>query len=94
MEENKRLKDCDSYELIKELRERDDVIDVTVWMIDDIKSALEYKGYIPTEERVCEVVNEMLGCDLVHWDYCWEIFYDAVDNCDFGDCDYEEEQKK
>ena len=91
MEENKRLKDCNSYELIKELRERDDVIDVTVWMMDDIESTLKDSGYIPTEERIIEVSYEMSRYDLVHWDHAWECFYQAIANCDFGDCDYEEE---
>ena len=91
MEENKRLKDCSTYELIYELRERDDVIDVTVWMMDDIESALKDKGYIPTKARIDEVANQMSRYDLVHWDYCWECFYQAIDDCYFGEQDYEEE---
>jgi len=47
--------------------------------------------YIPTEERIIEVSNEMSRYDLVHWDHAWECFYQAIANCDFGDCDYEEE---
>ena len=89
MEENKCLKDYDVYDLIKELRSRDEVIDMTVWLDDDIESALKDQGYIPTEERIAEVYNEMSGCDLVHWDYAWECFYRAIYDCEFGEPDLE-----
>lgn len=91
MEENKCLKDCSTYELIHELRERDDVIDVTVWLLDDIKCALKEEGYIPTKERICDVSNKLIGCDFTDWDYAWQTIYHAIADCDFGECDYEEQ---
>lgn len=90
MEENKRLKDYDVYDLIRELRSRGEVIDVTVWLKDDIESALKDHGYVPTEERITEVDNVIRMYDLVNWDHAWECFYQAINDCDFGEPDLEE----
>lgn len=88
--ENKRLKDCDIHELAQEIRNRDEVIGVIVWIREDIESGLKDKGFIPTEERIDEVEFE-LGNSLEDCSSGWEIIQTAIWNCDFGDCDYEEE---
>lgn len=87
--EDKKLKDCTTWELIKELRERSEIISVTIWNKEDIKVALKEEGYIPTEERVDEVIDK-LSDYLEDCSSGWETISQTIWNCDFGEQDYEE----
>ena len=84
MEENKLLKDCNVFELAQELRSREEVIGVTVWQREDIECALEDEGYIPTEERIDKVIDE-LGDYIEDCSHGWEVIQTVIWNCDFGD---------
>ena len=84
MEENKLLKDYDTYDLIKELRSRDEIIGVTVWQREDIECALKDEGYIPTEERIDKVIDELGDC-IEDCSHGWEVIQTVIWNCDFGD---------
>ena len=75
------------HELGQALRNKDEVVAVTIWQEDDIKSALEEADYEATRERIDELSDNARG-GLEDCSHGWEIISDWITICDFGDCDF------
>lgn len=81
------------HELGQALRNRDEVVAVTIWQEDDIRSALEEAGYEATHERVVELSDNVQG-GLEDCSRGWEVINDTIYDCNFGDSDLCTEEEK
>lgn len=83
---DKTLEGMSIHELGQALRNREEVVAVTIWQEDDIISALKEAGYEATRERIDKVGNDVRG-NLEDCSYGWEAINDTISSCNFGDSD-------
>lgn len=81
------------HELGQALRNRDEVVAVTIWQDGDIISALEEAGYEATRERIDKVCADV-GGNLEDCSHGWEVINDTIYVCNFGDSDLCTEEEK
>lgn len=81
------------HELGQALRNRNEVVAVTIWQEGDIISALEEAGYEATHERVVELSDNVQG-GLEDCSHGWEVINDTIYVCNFGDSDLCSEEEK
>lgn len=75
------------HELAQALRNKAEVVAVTVWQEDDIISALEKAGYEATRERINKVCDDARN-NLEDCSDGWDCLDDTITWLDFGDSDY------